>query len=204
MTKLKKLAILMAGGSAAGKTTARKLFAQGEPIEAFVFMTLDMRKGPTEAKVSYTLYDNCSVTGNHHSGADGNSGPAAHRASFERLLPLSDIIIVDGKINSPQWIEMVNDACDEYDMGLLLLYFNVSAETLLTRLAQRRGVEKESIRESMYQKCVEATGRADLLVRNTVKLSELDWWQIDIDEDMTPEDIVDEMDAVACEWFGDC
>ena len=204
MGKEKRLVILMAGGSAAGKTTARKLFAQGEPEEYFKMMTINMRKGPAEQKIWYTVYDNCSVTGNIRGGADSVSGPAAHRASFELCLPLSEIIIVDGKINSPQWVLMTNDACAEYDVGLLLLYFNLSAETLLTRLAKRRGVEKESIRESMYKKCEGATSRADLLVRNTVKLSELDWWQIDIDEDMTPEDIVDEMDAVACEWFGDC
>ena len=200
----KKLAILMAGGSAAGKSTTTLKFAQGEPDENCTIMPVKLRKGVEEVKVWWTVYDNCAVAGKHGSGTDSNNGPAVHRASFNICLQYSDIIIVDGKINSPQWVEMVNDACDEYDMGLLLLYFNLSAEELLTRLAKRRGVEKESIRESMYEKCYGATTRADLLLRNVEKLSKLDWWQIDIDANMSTDTIVEAIDDVACEFFEDC
>lgn len=195
---------LMAGGSAAGKSTTSKAFAVGEPEEFHEKLAVPTRKGIEEKWVHWTLYDNCALAGNHKSGTDANTGPGATKAAFLRCIELSDIIIVDGKINSPQWVEMVNDMASMYEVEMCVLYFDLEAETLLQRLAIRRGVEKESIRDSMYQKCQEATGRADLLVRNVQKLAYVPYSVIMIKDRTSTEEIVDMMDNSVCEFFGDC
>lgn len=197
----KKFVILMAGGSAAGKSTTTQALAQGEPNEVCEMLEIQSKYGPVIEKVYWTVYDNCALAGRHKNGSDANKGPAGHRAAFTQCLPLSDIVIVDGKINSPQWVEMVNEASADYDICLFVLYFKLSAEELLTRLAKRRGVDKESIRESMYAKCERATRVAELLVINVEKLSILDWLQLDVDATMSPDDIAAIINNTAEHWF---
>lgn len=201
MSKL--LVFLYAGGSAAGKTTTTKQFAVGNPDEHCEVVSVPTRKGMEDKKVYWTEYDNCATCGSHKAGADSNNGPGAIKAAFHRCLRLSDTILVDGKINSPQWVEMVNSvACDYDDVLIVTLYYQLSAETLLQRLAGRRGVGKESIRESMFKKCQVATGRATLLVNNVKKLATTPYEIVNIGDDMTTDDIVYIMDDIVMDYFG--
>ena len=103
-----KLAIIMAGGGASGKTTTRKAFALGKPQQHFEITEIDTIKGLRSMRVMWTIYDNCALVGNHNSGTDNASGPGSVKHAFFKCLESSDVVIVDGKITSPQWVLMCN------------------------------------------------------------------------------------------------
>lgn len=201
----KLLVFLYAGGSAAGKTTTTQSFAVGEPVEHKKELPVHTRKGSQTLPVLWTVYDNCVVLGNHKSGSDANKGPGAIRAAFNEVLRLgeSDTIIVDGKINSPQWIEMVNDVGEEYDVELVCLYYDISPETLLIRLGKRRGVDPSDIVDGL-DLCKKFKGYADRFMYN-LKLRALEaYTTIHINDKYTVEDIVCAMDDVVCTFFEEC
>jgi len=206
MDQSKQIALLMAGGGAAGKTTTTKAFVEGKPEEHKELKVVPTRKGMQEAKVFWTLFDNCGLAGNYHSGTDANVGPGATEAAFLECADCRDIVIVDGMISTPKWIEMCNRYANEKNpnMEILLLYFNLPAEALLSRLANRRKVDKESIRASMWDKCVGLVRRAELLVLNCEKLAKIPYTVLEVYEEDTTEDIVELLDIELCELFQDC
>lgn len=197
----KLLVFMYAGGSASGKTTTTKTFANGVPDERSQKMEVSTAKGTQIKSVKWTFYENCAVTGNHHSGTDANSGPGAVRSAFFQCAQEYDVVLVDGKINSPQWVEMVNDVRYAYDVTMVELYYQLKPETLLHRLAQRRGVEVESIRLSMYDKCVRYTKVADLFHRNIKKLALVPYETVYIDDNMSPDAIVKLMDGMVYKYL---
>ena len=201
-----KVPIVMAGGGACGKTTTTHTFVQGEPDERKAMMVVETTKGMVERKVNWTIYDNCAATGNHNSGTDSNTGPGLVKAAFFECLKVSDITITDGMISSPKWALMCNEAHEIYrNMHVLVVHFDLSAEELLKRLAGRRGVTKDSIRERMYPRCVQLVRRAELLVEHFEGKLErcIPLTILGIDKYMSPEDIVYEMDEALEEIFAE-
>jgi len=200
----KKLAIIYAGGGAAGKTTTTKAFVQGEPSEYCEERIVETRIGNRPMKVSWTLYGDCAVAGNHHSGTDSNTGPGATKSAFFECLNDMEIAIVDGMISTPKWVTMCNEWQNEfslYELGVLVLHFDLDAEELLTRLARRRGVDIESIRNTMWDKCVGLVKRANLLVNHFEDLCELPMTILCVWKEDCVDDIVELLDEQIDEYF---
>jgi hypothetical protein len=206
MSKELKLAVIMAGGSAAGKSTTSKAFAVGSPDEHSTMQVVETQKGPMEKKVFWTFYDNYALAGNHHSGTDANHGPGAVRSALFKCLDSDKrLSIVDGRISSPQWVLALNDWQEynalRYELKALCLHFDFTPEDLLTRLAVRRGTDKEIIREKMMPRCRGWVAAANKLVDhfNTqckVPYEVLTIWPEDTTEDIVGllQDWVEEMD----------
>lgn len=186
-----RIAIVMAGAGSAGKSTTTKAYAIGEPDERkFSCDWIDRTGNPRNNDVKYTLYENCALTGNHHSGTDCNNAPSLVKAAFDVCVKERDVVIVDGFCSSPQWVYMINDN-EDYNFHVIVIYFNLTAEEILTRLAKRRGVDKESIRERMYGRSV---GRPDVLLR---RFDESCKWPYDVIEvfyETSTEEIVELLD----------
>lgn len=198
---MKKVAIVMAAGGAAGKSTATKAFAIGDPQEFKDKRIVWTSKGDAEGTVNWTLYDNCAVAGNHHSGTDANTGPGRVIEAFNECLEYRDIAIVDGMISTPRWVLMCNRWQDEHpddELFVLCLHFNLEAEELLNRLAGRRGVDKETIRERMEPRCVALVRRAQVLVNHFHDKCECEWKLLEIDKFYAPDDIVELLDDEVC------
>ena len=190
-----KVAIVMAGGGAAGKSTASKAFAIGDPVEKYELGRWYDRNDVGKVQgVNVTLYDNYALTGNHKSGTDANQAPDLVRLAAWRALGERDIIIVDGMVSSPQWVSMLNNWPGETPLHVLLVHFDLPAETLMDRLASRRGKDKETFRERMYPKCEGLVRRAELLVGHFEDDCKRPMEKLVVDELATPEEIVEAMD----------
>jgi len=169
-----RIVIVMAGAGSAGKSTTTLNYAIGDPDERdFEFDWEDRNGNPRHDKVKYTLYENCALTGNHKSGTDCNNAPSLVKAAFQKCIEERDVVIVDGFCSSPQWAIMIDEQ-EGYDFHVVILHFDFTAEEILTRLASRRGVDKESIRERMYGKSVNRPG---VLLR---RFDELCHWPQDV------------------------
>jgi len=204
---VKKVAIIVAGAGACGKTTTTQAFAVGNPEMHKELRVADLRHGPKEVPVNWTLYENCAVTGNHQSGTDSNTGPGLVEISFYECMKERDVVITDGMVSSPRWVTMVGkwaDSHPEDDISIMLIHYDLDPEEVLNRLARRRGVNKESIRVKMFPKCDGLTHRAELLVRHVYNLWPGDIWHLTIGNADTTDEIVEAMDSMLCEIFGDC
>jgi len=204
-----KIIMIMAGGGAAGKSTTTKAFAEGEPQEFKDKRKIINAKGEEQEKwVHWTLYDNCASCGNHHSGTDSNTGPAVVREAFLECISQRDIIIIDGYTSSPRWIDIVNEwATDNLNqkVEVLCVHFKLSPMELLRRLANRRGVSVESIREKYLPSRAGVGRRGDNLVgyfegRCVCPVTVLEIYDVDSTEDII--DLIDgEVDII---FNGDC
>lgn len=204
---MKKVAIVVAGAGACGKTTTTQAFVIGNPEIHIEPREALMRHGMQLANAVWSLYENCGVAGNHKSGTDSNTGPGIVKAAFEEVLKERDIVIVDGMVSSPRWVTMCTDWQERHpidELIMVLLYYQITPEEVLSRLAHRREVEIESIRAKMMPKCLGLTRRAELLVEHVDELWHGDLYQIDIFDDDSTDIIVDAVDETLCEIFGDC
>lgn len=198
---------MMAGGGAAGKTTTTRKFALGEPLEIKEERMCELRNGPDIRNVIWTIYDNCAVAGNHKSGTDANTGPGLVKIAFYEALKAHEIAIVDGMVSSPRWATMCNEWQEEnpdFHLEVILLYFKLDPETLMDRLASRRGEDKETFRERMWPKCVQLTRRAELLFEHFQNLCEVPVRYMYVKDDDTTDDIVALLDDGVCDYFQDC
>ena len=195
-----KIVLVMAGSGSAGKSTTTKAFAIGKPEEHMYLLDwTDRSNKPRNDKVKYTLYDNCALTGNHHSGTDCNNSPSMIKSVFKKCMRARDIVIVDGFCSSPQWVDMIND-WNETHAHVLLLYFDLTAEEVLERLAIRRGVDKESIRERMYGK---SQRRPTVMRGHFENRSEWPVTIVNVVVGHSTEEIVDNIDAAIEEIWED-
>lgn len=195
---MKKCVIIMAGGNAAGKTTTTKAFtAESSYTEYKDTRDVPTRKGIRPMKITWTLFPDIGVgvSGNWNNGTDANVGPGSVREAFNECMKVSDIVIVDGAISSPQWLTMIIEWLGLYpdcEVKLVLVHFDLSAEVLLARFATRMGVDdKECIRDDKWVKCVELVARVQNFVQNNVYGI---WGEPDVhlvvSEENTTEDIV--------------
>ena len=203
----KKAVIIIAGAGACGKTTTTQAFCIGKPDEYRVVRSCLMRNGYQDMQIIYSLYDNCAITGNHTSGTDSNTGPGLVEMSFQECMQRRDIVVVDGMVSSPRWVTMVAEWHKKYpedDISILLVHFDIEPMEVLRRLANRRGVSTKSIYDKMMPKCIGLTRRAQLLVKHVYNLWDGDTYTLTVkDRDGTVK-IVEAMDKVICEIFGDC
>ena len=203
----KKYVIMMAGASGAGKSTTTKAFVIGNPIYTRCKLPVDVRAGTIQGNVHWTVYDNCAVLGSPQNGADANRGPGFIRVAFTNVLQqnLSDVIIIDGKIDSPHWVHMINEVKECYEFKILVLYFELTAEELLHRLAKRRNESVDVMRNNgWYDKCVRDAKSADNLVTSVVSLSNVPYDIVTLTEAYTTAKIVELMDSSVCEYLGGC
>jgi hypothetical protein len=208
---MKKMVIVFAAGGAAGKTTTRKAFTQGEPEQFSEDRIVLSQKGEVVKKVYWTLYDNCGAAGNHYSGADINNGPFVVREALYECLAVRDISIVEGMLLSPQWPIMIKDWVESYpevQVRVLIVYMKLTADDLMDRLETRRGIPKEEFprREEMYKRCNQLVRRAELLIEHFENLSspDQDIEVIEIYADDDTNTIVQLMDEAVCDYFEDC
>lgn len=186
-----RIVIVMAGAGSAGKSTTTLAYSEGVPDErSFEFDWIDRSGKDRKNKVKYTIYDNCALTGNHKSGTDVNNAPAMVKAAFDKCVKERDVVIVDGFCSSPRWVDMINDNKD-YDFHVVFLHFDFTAEQILTRLAKRRGVDKEDIREKMYGKSVP---RPSVLLRRFDENATFPFDIIDVFYEDSTETIVELID----------
>lgn len=194
---MKRLVIVYAGGSAAGKSTTSKAFATGIPDEHKQKQVVETAKGFAEKTIHWTFYNNYALAGNHHSGTDANQGPGAVKAALYKCLESDKVLsIVDGRISSPQWVTMLNEWQEqhpEHKLIALCLHFDFTPEELLTRLAIKRGVDKESIRERMYPRCRGWVSESNALVRHFQNLCEIPNDYLDVYPEDSTSDIVELM-----------
>lgn len=194
----KKVVIIMAGGGAAGKSTTSKAFVFGDPVEYKEKRTItDTRGRVMDEWVKWTLYDDCALVGNHHSGTDSNKGPAVVDSAFQECMQERDITIVDGYASSPLWVDMVNEwqrAHADVEVVVLVVHFDLTPETLLARLAQRRGVTPESIHDEYYHSRAGVGKRGDNMKRYFMERCDCEVVVLTVTDDDTTEYIVDLMD----------
>ena len=194
---------MMAGASASGKTTTTQAFAIGPPEEHKDKVLFQQQKGPAKKWVKWTFYENCGSAGNHSCGSDCNIGPQVIRYAMYKVLEVRDIVIVDGKLCSPQWPVM----CNEWpgNLAVILLWFRLDPEDILTRLSIRRGEDREVTRELQWTKtCKQGRRRAELLVEHFLATNERPLYPIIVDGTHTTRDIVTLLDDKVCQLFGDC
>jgi dephospho-CoA kinase len=198
----KHVVIAMAGASAAGKTTTTWAFAEGPPDEHKDKVLFQQQKGPKVQTVKWTFYENCGLAGNHACGSDCNIGPQVIKHAMYKVLEKRDIVIVDGKLSSPQWPIM----CNEWpgDLTVILLWFKLPPEIILERLSKRRDEPIEATRELQWSKCKQGRRRAELLVEHFLDTCEREMRYIVVDETWGTEDIVYRLDNEICVIFGDC
>lgn len=200
-----KLVIFLAAASGSGKSTTSKAFAVGEPEQHQKMMSVDTRIGKQDKKISWTLYDNYALAGTHNAGSDANNGPGAIRESFYICMNLRDIVVVDGMMSSPQWAEMVRDwnlENKDYKLGILIVHFDIDSEEVLRRLAGRRGVSKESIREKMMPKCIANVKRPIHLMGHIDNICDnIPTTTLKIYKDDDTAKIVELMDEQVADWF---
>lgn len=187
-----KLAIFLLGAGGTGKTTTRKSLCKGEP-EAYRIGTENT--GNNNDRYFYTIYSNCALAGNPNSGSDANTGPAFIRSAFNDSLERSDIVIVDGVMASPRWVEMVND--HQEPLKVLLVHFNLSETEIIRRLMGRRkanGKVEEALPEKTLKNALSFKQRAI----NAVKAFEKDCvspvTKIEITDSETTEQIVSKIE----------
>lgn len=157
-----KLCIFLLGAGASGKSTTTKAFANGNPVQYQEMIDANTMKGIRPMKTTWTVYNNCALAGNHNSGSDANNGPGVIRSAWLKCMDASNIVIVDGMMISPQWAQMVQNWAGDHknvQLGILLVHFDLTAEQVLERLSSRRGVDKESIRSKMMEKCIRNVAR---------------------------------------------
>lgn len=202
----KNLAIIIAGAGACGKTTTTNAFAMGEPEEHKEEMPCLMRNGWEPRDVSWVIWDNSGVAGNIKSTTDANIGPGVVRNAFNKCLERRRVVIVDGYMSSPQWVDMCNDWDEEHypdeELVVLILEFILKPEELLERLAERRGVDKEEIREKMYPKMEANTGRPKTLLKHFNNKCELEMHHVVVYVDDSTDEIVDLMDEAVADIMG--
>lgn len=136
-----RVALIYAGGGAAGKTTATRTYAEGPPMEYRAMLPCWHATGIRPAPVVWTLYENCGLTGNAHSGTDANTGPGRIAEAFKQVLKYRRVAIVDGMMSSPRWVEMCNDWAAKHPdpLRVVLVHWDLTEEEQLLRLAARRG-----------------------------------------------------------------
>ena len=153
------------------------------------------------------MYDNCALAGNHHSGTDSNTGPGATKSAFFECMQHRDIVIVDGMVSTPKWALMCNEYADsqpDQTVAVLLLHFDLPAEELLARLANRRGTTTDEIYDTMWDKCVGLTRRAQLLMEHFQNLCELPMFVVKVKPNHSTVAIVNMLDEAVCKIMGDC
>ncbi len=194
----------MVGGGASGKTTTRKAFVAGEPEEHKDTRDVPTVKGVRPIPITWTFYDNCALVGNHNSGTDTVNGPGAVKEAFYECLKEYDTVVVDGKITSPQWVHMCNSWQEEHPEDVLeifLVYFKLTGEELLRRLAGRRGETPEEVLEKTRQDVFQGERRASLLMEQFDAMCKLPIIDLEVDKHMCTTDIVWEIDEYVLEHF---
>lgn len=200
-----KLVIVMAGGGAAGKSTTSKAFAYGTPVEYKDKRDIINAKGGVVVDwVHWTVYDNCALTGNHHSGTDSNGGPSVVDEAFRECMNVVDVVIIDGYTSSPLWIDTVNDWCidyPDYHVEVLCVHFKLSDEELLRRLANRRKVDADSIRAKYLPTRRGVGRRGDNLTKYFQERCVCDVHVIAVADNDTTAQIVQRIDDFVLEYF---
>lgn len=187
-----KILIIMLGGGASGKTTTTNAFGVGQPIELREVVEVPTRKGLVEKRVVWTLYDNCGVAGNIHSTTDANNGPGAVLRAAGQCLAARDIIIIDGRIIVPSWVLNFNN---HDNMHVIFLHFDLTAEQLLVRLQQRRGVTAEEV-AYMLPTCEKQRRMAAGYAERLPPMTKHDYSLIRVSGAWTTEMIVEALDLV--------
>ncbi len=177
-----KIALFLLGAGATGKTTTRKLLTN-RPI----ITTVCNRKGDYVRKrnpgkgsvvvedyqiVRYFLRDDNHVglVGNRASGTDSIVAPELIMQAFYSVLEETQIVIVDGVMSSPRWVDMVNIAHEKYKkQGIqvipLLVHFDFTLDQVLERLKARRA-KKGKVEDRLPDKTIV---NADQFIKKTLR-----------------------------------
>lgn len=185
-----KIVVIMVGCGAAGKTTTTQTFAEGVPHEYMETRIVSTRAGDRPMSVVWTVYDNCAVAGSHHSGTDANNSVSCATEAMMECAKVRDIIIIDGYMSSPRWVHTANAIINDDVGGIVAVYFNLSPQETVTRLARRRGVSVESIWDKMYPKHKGLVSRVTGMLNHIRKLATVKYEIVTITALMSPNEIV--------------
>jgi uncharacterized protein YnzC (UPF0291/DUF896 family) len=175
-----KIAVFLLGAGGSGKTTSRISFCGANPVCERVIVPGEKEN----ARFFYTLYDSSSVAGNISSGTDANTSPDLIRRSFYECLKHRDVVVVDGVMGSPRFVEMVNDYQDD-DMHVILVHFNLSQDAVIGRLMKRRsnnGIAEQELPEKTLKNSIAFSKRA---------VSTLEHFRTKCSKKMTKIEVVD-------------
>lgn len=195
---MKFVTIVLNGPGGCGKTTTSQAFALGEPQEFKELRMVQLKNRKDERKIYWTVYDNCALAGNHASGTDANVGPDVIRQAYEECLKTRRIAIVDGYQSSPRWVEMINkwqDEHPEHKMISLVVYYNVGLEELNRRVAKRLEIDVGELSDARIKRSKGNLRRPIVLMKHFETIGETELWVLDVEEEDSPEDIVDMLDA---------
>lgn len=206
---MKKLVIVQAGCFSSGKTTTTKAFAIGEPEEHRIEVDLPGQKGIKTRKVHWTRYDNCAVAGNHHSGTDSNNGPEVVRYALNECLKISDIAIIDGAIVSPRWPDFISEWAEQhqdYQVQVVLVYWDLSIEVQRQRLARRRGESQEELDWNRFEANYISKRRTveKLVEEHFPERCKVPYELLTIKDYHSTANVVEYLDFCVCNFFGDC
>jgi hypothetical protein len=196
---VKNVAVIIAASGAAGKTTTTQTFAIGQPQEFVDVRPCRLKAGWEDRRVHWTLYDNCAVSGNHHSGTDANNGPWMVREGMFEALKHRRIVIVDGYTSSPQWVEMCNewDAAHypEQELAVFILEIDLPADEVMKRLSQRRNKPLEEVQQTMAKKVAGNILRPRRLIGHFMRDCDLELVHAVVGKDHSPAQIAEVMYA---------
>jgi deoxyadenosine/deoxycytidine kinase len=162
-------------------------------------------------KVGWTTFANgtsvCGLNGKDGhpgTGADSNGNLDACNYAIDRCLEVSDFVIFDGVMSSQKLVAHL--ANHKYpNLAVIWVYLNVSPETVLARLAQRRtnnGEEETS--EKTKQGVLNFRARAEKMWEYIGQNYQREPWSlVEIPEGPTPEEIHDALKPVIADMQKD-
>lgn len=151
-----KVALFLLGAGATGKTTTRKLLTSSVKYEEVEFETIKgsyvRKRNPLKGSIVQEDIDICiyptiktGLVGSYASGTDSICAPELIMRSFAYLLDHCEIVLVDGVMSSPRWVDMVNQAHLDFPQkngqpGItpLLVHFDFTLDQICERLKYRR------------------------------------------------------------------
>lgn len=172
----KKLLVFLLGAGATGKTTTRKLLVKhwmhyGISGQRGCTATYTRKRNPNKGAIVtepyvLTTYGDGDVpnrqivlVGNDSAGTDSIVAPEIIMDGITKALKQSNVVVVDGVMSSPRWVDVTNSNYQEYkDRGIavetLLVHFDFVLDEVLKRLLQRRA-GRGKVEDTLPPKTVE-------------------------------------------------